>query len=386
MEKHLCWEPQYAFEKIFTLTTRWQLLHLSDFTPAERLPMSNLFIPDQIKKIRNIRSIASYEIIWKKKHSVIEMLKEYKEQIEPNDNDVEGILLTTIEPQDLVLKCYPELVEIFENTRNVKTKKRTANSRRKKITTNIEENNIEIANIAKSRQKKAKKKTLGSKNNRKIEDFISRNRSMSLEESFEDMAITPKRSKQENALSNINKLKNVSENVAMDIKQVKRGPQFKKILEMDKIDSKLNNTIDRIFNELSPNDFMSENEDNDLNVTNIIDNICGKRIFQFSVKNWQSIESINQGNAENFLENKIDECMIQKEEYIYAENGKQKLGDSDDEFDDISELYIPINRRIQEKVKVNKESKKVCNQIKKCSCAFENVMDETDNESIHLDT
>ncbi|XP_025263208.1 flap endonuclease GEN isoform X2 [Camponotus floridanus] len=386
MEKHLCWEPQYAFEKIFTLTTRWQLLHLSDFTPAERLSMSNLFIPDQIKKIRNIRSIASYEIIWKKEHSVIEMLKEYKEQIELNDNDIEGILLTTIEPQDLVLKCYPELVEIFENTRNVKTKKRTTNSRRKKVTTNIEENNIEITNIAKSRQKKAKKKTLGSKNNRKIEDFISRNHSMSLEESFEDMAITPKRSKQKNALSNINKLKNVSENVAMDIKQVKRGPQFKKILEMDKIDSKLNNTIDRIFNELSPNDFMSENEDNDLNVTNIIDNICGKQIFQFSVKNWQSIESTNQGNAENFLENKIDECMIQKEEYIYAENEKQKLDNSDDEFGDISELYIPINRRIQEKVKVSKESKEVCNQIKKCSCAFENVMDETDNESIHLDT
>lgn len=387
MEKHLCWEPQYAFEKIFTLTTRWQLLHLSDFTPAERLSMSNLFIPDQIKKIRNIRSIASYEIIWKKEHNVIEMLEEYKEQIEPNDNEnenVEGILLTTIEPQDLVLKCYPELVEIFEN-RNVKTKKRTANSRRKKVTTNIEENNIETTNIAKSRQKKAKKKTLGSKNNRKIEDFISRNRSMSLEESFEDMAITPKRSKQTNASSNINKLKNVSENVALDIKQVKRGPQFKKILEMDKKDSKLNNTIDRIFNELSPNDFMSENEDNDLNVTNIIDNICGKRIFQFSVKNWQSIESTNQGNVENFLENKIDECMIQKEEYIYAENGKQKLSDSDDEFGDINELYIPINRRIQEKAKVSKESKKVCNQIKKYSCAFENVMDETDNESIHLD-
>lgn len=380
MGKHLCWEPQYAFEKIFTLTTRWQLLHLPDFTLAERLSMSNLFIPDQIKKIRNIRSIASYEIIWKKEHSVIEMLKEYKEQIEPNDNDVEDSLLTSIEPQDLVLKCYPELVEIFESIRNVKTKKRTANSRRKKTTTNIEENNIEITNTAKSRQKKAKKKTLESKNNRKIEDFISRNRSMSLEDSFENMAITPKRSKQDNALSNINKLKNVSENVAMNIKQVKRGPQFKRILEMDKIEnSKLNNTIDKIFNELSPDDFMSENEDNDLNMTNIIDNICSKRIFQFNVRNWQSIESTTQGNTENFLENKIDECMTPKKEYVYAENVKQKLDDFDDEFGDINELYIPINQRIQ-------ESKKVCNQIKNSSCTFENIMDETANESKHLDT
>lgn len=56
------------------------------FTLDERLSMSNLFIPDQIKKIRNIRSIASYEIIWKKEHSAVEMLKEYEEQIKSNDN------------------------------------------------------------------------------------------------------------------------------------------------------------------------------------------------------------------------------------------------------------------------------------------------------------
>ncbi|KMQ95123.1 flap endonuclease gen [Lasius niger] len=317
------------------------------------------------------------------------MLKEYEEQIKSNDNnDVEDSLLTSIEPQDLVLKCYPELVEAFESTRNVKTKKRTVNSRRKKVTTNTEENDIGITDIAKSRQKKAKKKT-ESKNNRKIEGFISRNRSISLEESFENMAITPKRSKQENTLSKVNKIeiKNVPDNVAMDIKQVKCRPQFKRVMEMDKIDSKLNNTIDRIFNELSPDDFTSENEDNDLNVTNIIDNICKKRIFQFSVRNLQSMESTNQENAENCPEYKIDEfkSLTYKEKYVYAEDEKQKL-DLDDEFDDISELYVPINQRIQKE-----ESKKllqICNQIEKSSFAFENIMDETDNENtcIHLNT
>lgn len=50
MNKHLCWEPQYAFEKIFTLTTRWQLLHLPDLTLDERLSMTDLFIPDTIKR------------------------------------------------------------------------------------------------------------------------------------------------------------------------------------------------------------------------------------------------------------------------------------------------------------------------------------------------
>ncbi|CAL1688185.1 unnamed protein product [Lasius platythorax] len=201
------------------------------------------------------------------------------------------------------------------------------------------------------------------------------------------MAITPKRSKQENTLSKVNKLeiKNVPENVAMDIKQIKCRPQFKRVMEMDKIDSKLNNTIDRIFNELSPDDFTSENKDNDLNVTNIIDNICKKRIFQFSVRNLQSMESTNQENAENCPEYKIDEfkSLTCKEKYVYAEDEKQKL-DLDDEFGDISELYVSINQRIQKE-----ESKKllqICNQIEKSSFAFENIMDETDNESIHLNT
>lgn len=379
MVKYICWEPQYTFEKIFILTTRWQLLHLSNFTLDERLSMSNLFIPDQIKKIRNIRSIASYEIIWKKEYSVIEMLKEYKEKIEPSDNnDVEDSLLTSIEPQDLVLNCYPELVEAFESTRNVKTKKRTANSRRRNITTNTEEN-IGATNIAKSRQKITKKKT---ENNRKIEDFISRNHTESLEESFESMTITPKRSKEENTSSNVNKLKikNMPEN-AMDVKQVKRGLQFNRVLEMDKIDSKLNNTIDRMFNELSPDDFTSENEDSDLNVTNIIDNICSKRIFQLSVRNRQSMESTNQENVDNVPEYKIGEFKsLIKEKFVCAEDEKQELDDSDDEFGGISELYVPINQRIQKK-----ENKLLCNQIKhKSSVAFENIMDETD-ESAHLD-
>ena len=54
MNKYVCWEPQYAFEKIFTLITRWQLLHLPNLTLDERLSMTDLFIPDSIKKIRNI--------------------------------------------------------------------------------------------------------------------------------------------------------------------------------------------------------------------------------------------------------------------------------------------------------------------------------------------
>ncbi|KAG5307484.1 GEN endonuclease, partial [Acromyrmex insinuator] len=387
MNKYVCWEPQYTFEKIFTLITRWQLLHLPNLTLDERLSMTDLFIPDSIKKIRNIRSIASYEIIWKKEHDVIKMLKEYKEQINENgdendDDDVDNNLLTSIEPQDLVLKCYPKLVEVYENTRNVKTKKRTVNSRKKKAT-NVEDNDTRIKNTTKSKQKKVKKKTEKNKN---IDEFITKNNVISLEDSFEQMVISPKRSKQENIRDRAHALqvRDVSENVEiMNIKQMKRGPQFQRVLEIQKINLKLNNTLDRIFSELSPDDFTSENEDNDLDITNVIENICSKQTFQFSKTNCQSIESTSQ-SAEN-----IEECIIidepvtcTRENYVHTKNEKQKLDNSDDEFGFINESYIPISQRIQ-----TGESRRFLstyNHTKNSDFDFENIIDRTDNESIHL--
>ncbi|TGZ46517.1 flap endonuclease GEN [Temnothorax longispinosus] len=406
MNKYLCWEPQYAFEKIFTLTTRWQLLHLPDLTPDERFSMTDLFIPDNIKKIRNIKSIASYEIIWKKEHTVIEMLNEYKERTRENGDDdaVDDSLLTSIEPQDLVLKCYPELVEVYENTRNAKTKRKPANSRRKKVT--IDNNkDTETRDTTKSKQKKVKKKI--EKNNRKIDEFISGNHAMSLEESFEKMNITPnitpKRSKRENISSRVNELKisDVPEDAAiMNIKQMKRGPQFKRVLEVEKLNSKQNNTYDKMFNDLSPDDFMSENEDNDIDVTHVIENICGKQTFQFSITNCQSIESTSR-STENVIQGctKIDEfepVTYTREDYVHTQDEKRKSRNSDDEFGDINESYIPINQRIQ--IEQSRRFLSTNNQIKKkvsfdfenimdqTNNDFESIMDQTENETICLDT
>ncbi|XP_011875697.1 PREDICTED: flap endonuclease GEN [Vollenhovia emeryi] len=391
MNKHVCWEPQYAFEKIFTLTTRWQLLHLPDFTLVERLSMTNLFIPENIKKIRNIRSIASYEIIWRKEHAVMEMLNEYKEQAKENDADDDDVNanLTSIEPQDLVLRCYPELVEAYESTRNVKTKKRTANSRKKKTTIdNNKDNDIEIKETTKSKEKKVKKKTL--EKNRKIDEFIQQNCAISLEESFEQMTISPKRSKWENVLSGVNELevRDVPDAVNMNIKQMKRGPQFKRVLDTEKLNSKLSKTFDKMFDELAPDDFMSETEDNDLDVTRVIDNICSKQAFQFSMKNCQSIESTSQ-STENIIErctksDKSEPVTYIREDYVHEEE-RQKSDSSDDEFGDINESYIPINQRIQ--IGENQNFLSTRDQIKKkFNFDFENIMDQTDNGSIHLDT
>ncbi|KAL6262704.1 hypothetical protein P5V15_005496 [Pogonomyrmex californicus] len=393
MNKHLCWEPQYAFEKIFILVIRWQLLHLPDFAIGERLAMTNLFIPDKIKKIRNIRSVASYEIIWKNQHAIIEMLKEYKERTKENDNiddAVDDNLLISIEPQDLVLKCYPELVEVFESTRNIKSKKRTANSRRKKITINAD-NNTEIKSTTKLKQKKAKERT--KKNNKKIDEFIFKNNEISLEDSFEKMAITPKRSKKENILNKVKEIqiRNKSEDLAiMNIKQIKHGPQIKRVLEIEKVNSKLNNTLDKMFNELSPNDFISEDEDeDDLDITNVIENICSKQIFQFNIRNCELIKSTNQ-SVENIVKeytktDKFESVTCTTENNVYTKDEKRKLDNfSDDEFCNINESYIPINQRIQ--IEDNKKCSSTCNQIeKRFSYDFENIMDSTDDKSIHLD-
>jgi len=374
MNKYLCWEPQYAFEKIFTLTTRWQLVHLPGFT-LERLSTLDLFIPDKIKKIRNIRSIASYEIIWKKEHSAIEMLKEYKELANQSDDDNDdNDLLTSIEAQDMVSKCYPELVEAFEATRNVKTKKRTAASRKKK---NIEEANTEVKDTAKSRRKKTRK-VLQNKSNRKIEEFMSMNYPASLEESFEKMAITPKRSKREEIQINELQIKNTAENVPfMGTKQMKRGPQLRKVLETEKINSKLNNTIDRMFNELLPDDFMSENEDDDLNITDVIESICSKQniSIQSGVMNRQSTKFSN-GSTESVIEEytKINKFISSIEKQVQSKNEKEELNESDDEFAHINNSYIPIDQRIQ----IERKEKSNFN--------FENLMNETDNENMHLNT
>lgn len=390
MEKYLCWDPQYAFEKIFTLTTRWQLLHLPKLTLDKRLCIPNLFIPDEIRKIRNIRSIASYEIIWKKEHSVIEMLKNYKEKNNDDDNDDDNIddsLLTSIEPQNLVLKCYPQLVETFESIRNAKTKKRTVNSRRKKTTIDVTENNTEKKGRAKLCQIKTREKAIERENNKKIDEFFPKNRLMSLQESFEEMAITPKRSKKKIILKETNesKVKNTTENTIMNMKHIKRGPQFDRILGIEAMHSKLNNTLDRMFNELSPNDFLSENEDNDFNTTDIIEDICSKRTFELDIRSYRSAESTSQPIGGNTKVDLPEASTSNMEERIHVEDKKEKIDDtdSDDEFGDINDLYIPINQRIQSGIRCDK--KLSCNKIMS-TVAFENIMNETDNESMNLGT
>lgn len=72
METKGLWEPAYAFAKIFPLVTRWQLINLIELPLEQRLVAPGVFFPEKIRKIRNIRSVASYEILWLDKDDILE--------------------------------------------------------------------------------------------------------------------------------------------------------------------------------------------------------------------------------------------------------------------------------------------------------------------------
>ncbi|XP_076279092.1 XPG-like endonuclease isoform X2 [Lasioglossum baleicum] len=366
MERHLTWVPQYAFEKVFPLVTRWQLLHLPNVPHEDRLSMPDLFLPDAVKKIRNIRSVASYEIIWKNDHSVVERLRECISYEEEDNDNVDALAeLTSIEPQAMVSKCYPELVEAFENARSMKAKKRPT----KKKAENANAGDTE----KKTKGRKGKKKTVkGSEDimkNRKIDEFISKDPVVSLEQSFDRLSITPKRCKKGTRSQRVQ-----TDN---DNNATKRGPQFDKVLRLEKVNSKLNGTLDQMFNELSPDDFVSDNDDHDLNMTEIIDNICRKKnVFEFGGMSTSGInfDMVSIRDRDTFDR----EINAETESNEYREN-IENCDQTVDEFANISESYVPLNQRLL--THDYRGGKVSIDTNKKFSLGFDDLMNDTDPEN-----
>lgn len=355
------------------------------------LSINNLFIPEKIKKVRNIKSIASYEIIWTDTTGIREKLKMYYDiSNKENNDDITNNELITIEPQDVVLKCYPDLVESFEMEKNKKKPpKKTANKRQRKPTKDRNINTIEEGNTKKP-QRKTKEKLVKSQNNRKIDEFILKNRSLSLEESFERMSITPKRSKQ-GCDSNKNDVNmNIDGNFVKYSKDgIKHPPQIRRVLELEKVNVKLDSTLDRMFLELSPEDFTSENEDADLNMTGIIDSICNKYSFQDEYRD-NEISSIIKSDSDNVVVSTSNQSLVEdmgtaQDNSIKCDRGasitKCTTNDIPDEFDDITS-YVPIYERIKSKCKkiTTRKSKKF--DIARCSFGFDALMNETDIENV----
>lgn len=117
------WNELYCFQKILPLFTRWQMSAVK-FAPEKQL---DIFLqPDFIKKKRNPKGIASYEIVWNDAHNMFHGLipqEQIDAYLEEAGNSLE-CLWSTIEPQELVVQSYPELVDAFlQRTTKGKKKK-----------------------------------------------------------------------------------------------------------------------------------------------------------------------------------------------------------------------------------------------------------------------
>ncbi|KAL3272005.1 hypothetical protein HHI36_022473 [Cryptolaemus montrouzieri] len=156
--KHLGWEEVYSFEKFLPILTRWQLLNHSSLDVLEQTQKLRGFLyPECIKKIRTLKGVPSYEIVWSDKDNFFKGLIPDSQLLEIKDMDK---FWSTIEPQNLVENAYPKLVEDFRISK-IKPKKPTR--RKNKKLNQIDELNNSIKNISLSepaakKSKKPKKK------------------------------------------------------------------------------------------------------------------------------------------------------------------------------------------------------------------------------------
>ncbi|CAB0032840.1 unnamed protein product [Trichogramma brassicae] len=354
MDRKVAWEPSYAFAKIFPLATRWQLVNLIEYPIQQRLNISGVFFPEKIKKIRNIRSVASYEILWFDKDKLLDGLylnaPNSNDDLSEEENSDKLTELVTIEPQDIVNKCYPNIVQEFEAERNAK-KKKPARTRKKKDDENVDDN-VEKRPVRRKRVNNATE----IKNNRKIVDFIQKVPTAiekplpALEEAFDRLSITPKRMK-----------KNTPK---------KRGPQFERVMATEKLDSILNGSLEMMFNELTPEDFASD-LDVSLDMSLVIDNIVG-------ATNSEKVENVSD------KENLANELGVKKPRNRKSSNIILDEHEVTDEFDAFNKSYVPLDKRIgNEKNFTNKPNESLMsidtNVLNRMSMGIESLLDATDD-------
>ncbi|OXU21375.1 hypothetical protein TSAR_005298 [Trichomalopsis sarcophagae] len=347
MEKNVAWEPAYAFAKIFPLVTRWQLLNLIEFPIEQRLTTPGVFVPEKIKKIRNIKSVASYEILWLDRDDILEGLTLTSPESNREDDEEESpdalSELATIEPQEIVRKCYPMIVVEFDTQRNAKKKKSTRSRKNK-----TDENSEEPTEKKKSeRKRRGKSKTAEIASNRKIIEFVKVEKQVAnLEESLGRMSITPKRRKK---------------NEPIRISSVKkRGPQFDRVMTTERMDAILNGSLEAMFNQLTPEDFASDLEDSTVDMSFIINEICSKKTNEqnicieyqenispntdFHMKYDYSVVKDSEIEHESgFVKNVEENIVIEHQESVL------KPADSEeelDEFDLLEKTYVPLHMRL----------------------------------------
>lgn len=341
--KFLTWDEVYAFEKILPILTRWQVSN----PQIIRNNPKNILTPDRIKKARTPKGVPSYEIIWSDP-------KEYFRSVIPEDKlvtqDLEK-LWSTIEPQGLVEQTYPDLVEVFVQS---KTKPKKVAKRKKKTTVDDLGEMLQNTSITETKPKKPRKprrmKKEAEKENLEMQ---------ALEGSFSEMAIEKPKQKSIDDF-----FKKAVVNNALKLSNNESTP--------------LKSKVEAFNPELSFDPDMSRFGDEDDNdVSDIIDNIISKKpdylknlklhditppkqetephkqeitTSSFFVQNLEE-EDVFEKTFNLITNEKSDELEVDEEETenTSSENKGVDVKSSDDTDDSFNIEYVPLFERIKRK-------------------------------------
>ncbi|VEN57561.1 unnamed protein product [Callosobruchus maculatus] len=339
--KFLDWDDVYSFEKFLPVLTRWQCLNADKV--RNMTGNHGCLIPRRIKKVRCPKGIPSYEIIWSDPYGMCKELLAEDEMIKRNlDPDK---VWATIEPQSLVDKAYPNLVEEF---RLSKIKPKKVSKRKKELA----ETSISEPVMKKERKPKAKKKL--------IKDVSSED----LERSFGEMRIQ-KYAKKPTLLDNFLKKQ------MFDVAQIGNLKEFGNSNDCcTSTPAKLKeNNKSVIFD-------ISDIDDYDDDLSEIINNIVSKKPSYIEENlnkiNLEQIETVNLLNSSSFfitgpVENDAfeqslnvkdqEESEESTDEYDIDDVLATKLDDRDNDEnkpiadeDSFSEVYVPLMERLKKKL------------------------------------
>ncbi|CAG9861054.1 unnamed protein product [Phyllotreta striolata] len=166
--KYLEWDEIYAFEKLLPILTRWQCLNYDTLKN-----LKGIVQPECIKKIRNPKGIPSYLIVWVDRDDCYKDIIP-KEQIEESKLTLEQ-LWSTVEPQNLVDKAYPELVETYRQSK-IKpkaTRRKNKNKNLDEISEMLKECHTNATKPKRIRQTKKSKSSKGdSLKQNSLDDFL----------------------------------------------------------------------------------------------------------------------------------------------------------------------------------------------------------------------
>ncbi|XP_066257695.1 flap endonuclease GEN [Euwallacea similis] len=315
--KFLQWEELYAFEKMLPVLTRWQCRNPAFLEDEDAL--KGVVKPERIKKVRNPKGVPSYEIIWSDDNDELKNLVP-EDQITSSNTDKEK-LWTTIEPQLLVEKAYPELVEQFKQSK-VKSKK--LREKRKKDVKDLSKQ-LQNVSISQPLVKKPRKPRIAKTN---IDDIEKLNSSIELLSIVETVNVNPKKKKEKKVDVAQKTLDNFVKKSTLNSYSQKVA-----ISAIDKYSTPVKGTKSEALFDLDMSSFSDENDED---LSDIIDNIISKDQAANELKKIAENYLNNQGNDDITALNKTQNSQISNNASFFVANP----GDEVDMFEkDFNETY-----------------------------------------------